>query len=303
MSPPIPTPLWPRSPFPTSSVPTESPSVNPTQALTPPPSDLQTPHADSLSLVPIPGTTFGAWQSSSEPTTWPLSTLPFIPPVIHSTIPTQTNGWTTTTTDQNGSENTPQPPHVPHSAEPSQTTTSSLSSTSIGLIVSAVVCTLVVVGCLARRVRQKQSKVTSTLSSFNSHHALHWQGLGEMQIDIEVIQIKSRLAAGNFGEVFLGSLHGQIVAVKTCTKTTLPDIQAFIDELALLATLTSPTIVTLVGVAWTKATDLKAVLEYMNMGDLRDVLAKTTAATLPWQAKLECALSVAKALVYLKERQ
>ncbi|KAF0691297.1 hypothetical protein As57867_017380, partial [Aphanomyces stellatus] len=166
-------------------------------------------------------------------------------------------------------------------------------------LVAALVCTVVLLGFIARRLRQRKFASTNSLTTTLSDGMLNWQGLQLHQINIDDICITKRLAAGAYGILYLATYQDQLVAVKTCTKTTLPDIQAFFDELALLATLTSPTIVTLVGVAWTKATDLKAVLEYMNMGDLRDVLAKTTSATLPWQAKLECALSVAKALVYL----
>ncbi|KAF0701532.1 hypothetical protein As57867_007983, partial [Aphanomyces stellatus] len=147
-----------------------------------------------------------------------------------------------------------------------------------GVGVGVVLCALVLLGYFMRRRQRQQYTSTklTTLTSQQSSQTLHWHNLNQHQVNIEDIQLIKRLAAGAYGILYLATYQDQLVAVKTCTKTTLPDIQAFFDELALLATLTSPTIVTLVGVAWTKATDLKAVLEYMNMGDLRDVLAKTT---------------------------
>ncbi|KAF0689647.1 Aste57867_18920 [Aphanomyces stellatus] len=70
-----------------------------------------------------------------------------------------------------------------------------------------------------------------------------------------------------------------------------------------MGTFHGPYIVSMMAAAWTRPTDLKAVLEYMNMGDLRDFLADTTPATFSWKNKLDCGLSIAKALVYLKEKQ
>ncbi|KAF0684728.1 hypothetical protein As57867_023243, partial [Aphanomyces stellatus] len=124
-----------------------------------------------------------------------------------------------------------------------------------GISVGAVVGVLLFVGCFMRRSRTRSirsSTKSTTLTSQQSSQTLHWHNLNQHQVNIEDIQLIKRLAAGAYGILYLATYQDQLVAVKTCTKTTLPDIQAFFDELALLATLTSPTIVTLVGVAWTK---------------------------------------------------
>ncbi|KAF0682620.1 Aste57867_25257 [Aphanomyces stellatus] len=63
--------------------------------------------------------------------------------------------------------------------------------------------------------------------------------------------------------------------------------------------LRSPFIVKLEGAAWTHPTNLQAVMEYMDMGDLRAYLAKSTAEIFSWKAKLACARSITEGLFYL----
>ncbi|KAH9146596.1 hypothetical protein LEN26_004949 [Aphanomyces euteiches] len=65
--------------------------------------------------------------------------------------------------------------------------------------------------------------------------------------------------------------------------------------------LKSPYIVSLIGVAWTNATNLQCVMEYMNLGDLRSYLANVK--SFAWESKVACALSVAEALFFLHVQQ
>ncbi|KAH9112874.1 hypothetical protein AeMF1_012870 [Aphanomyces euteiches] len=77
----------------------------------------------------------------------------------------------------------------------------------------------------------------------------------------------------------------------------LDKIQAFIDEITYVTQLSSPYIVSVIGVAWTNAMDLQCVMEYMNLGDLRSYLEKVKSFS--WESKVSCALSVAEGLFYL----
>ncbi|KAF0700891.1 Aste57867_8611 [Aphanomyces stellatus] len=101
------------------------------------------------------------------------------------------------------------------------------------------------------------------------------------------------------GDTRLEYHKGQPVAIKTLHHPTPFAIQRFIDEILFLDQLKSPFIVTLIGAMWTHPTNVQAVMEYMDMGDLRSYLAKTTLDGFGWQQKLECARSVAEGLFYL----
>ncbi|RHZ22621.1 hypothetical protein DYB37_013482 [Aphanomyces astaci] len=141
---------------------------------------------------------------------------------------------------------------------------------------------------------------------------INWRNLADLQLDMTAIELVAPLAAGSYGVVWRAKLRSnEVVAVKTCSRTSLDDVQNFVDELALLSTLHSPYLVSLLGVTWTHACDLKAVLEYMDSGDLRQLLDNTpppspefltNSPSFSWRQKLECALSVGHALVYLKQQ-
>ncbi|CAK4081581.1 unnamed protein product [Aphanomyces euteiches] len=207
-------------------------------------------------------------------------------------------------------ETTLEPPDDSTTPEPSETTSKSHAGLYSG-VAAAIVVFAVVLFFALRRLRARKTKKDSSSTTHSSATTtttavtsglLHWRCLPSIRVDIDAIQLTKPLASGAFGTIYLGKYKNQVVAVKTCTKAAVEDVQHFIDELDLMASLSSPFVVALLGVAWTKATDLQAILEYMNMGDVRDLLTAKSAALLTWQTKLECALSVAKALVYLKER-
>ncbi|CAK4073631.1 unnamed protein product [Aphanomyces euteiches] len=96
-------------------------------------------------------------------------------------------------------------------------------------------------------------------------------------------------------------LNGQSVAIKTLADPTSTNIQAFVDEIMYATQLQNPFIVSLIGVAWTTATDLQCVMEYMNLGDLRSYLSSVK--SIAWESKVACALSVAEGLFYLHVQQ
>ncbi|KAF0689650.1 Aste57867_18923 [Aphanomyces stellatus] len=219
---------------------------------------------------------------------------------------------------------TPTPDTTTSASNGGGTSTSLSVGATVGISIGGVLVIALLAYVLVRRWRRralasggaassfiistsKKSNSAGTGGSSSSTNAseLNWKALETCKVALEDIALTKVLAAGAFGEVWLGEFRGDVVAVKTClaNKSSRKNLQHFIDELSLMATLESPHIVRLVAAAWTRPTDLKAVLEYMNMGDLRDFLADTTPATFSWKNKLDCGLSIAKALVYLKEKQ
>ncbi|RLN94517.1 hypothetical protein BBJ28_00019968 [Nothophytophthora sp. Chile5] len=77
------------------------------------------------------------------------------------------------------------------------------------------------------------------------------------------------------------------------------DVKAFVAEIKLAASLEHPNIVKLIGAAWTTKTAFQALFEYMNSGNVREYLALPSTPR-EWNApKLQIAVGVAEALVYL----
>ncbi|RHY21067.1 hypothetical protein DYB32_009905, partial [Aphanomyces invadans] len=111
---------------------------------------------------------------------------------------------------------------------------------------------------------------------------------------------KNAQASGGFGSVWLGKYDQNDVAVKLLASgriKTQDSMQRFINEVKLLARLQHPNVVEFIGACWQSLDTVHLVVEYMNMGDLKDHLDRH--ATMPWQHKLQCAVDVAEGLSYL----
>ncbi|GMF27820.1 unnamed protein product [Phytophthora lilii] len=75
--------------------------------------------------------------------------------------------------------------------------------------------------------------------------------------------------------------------------------KAFIEEVKLAAPFDHPSVVKLVGIAWTIQTDIQALYEYVDNGSVSDYLTRPGTLHEWTQQKLQIALEVAEALVYL----
>ncbi|CAK4615834.1 unnamed protein product [Aphanomyces euteiches] len=107
---------------------------------------------------------------------------------------------------------------------------------------------------------------------------------------------------GSYGEVWLGEYLGGKIAVKRLlpTKTTKQDLQKFIYEIHLVSKIDCPYVVQFLGVTWSKLSDMMLLTEFMDGGDLRQVLeANNTKRSFTWTHKIHCALNIAEALVFL----
>ncbi|DBA00907.1 TPA: hypothetical protein N0F65_006107 [Lagenidium giganteum] len=94
------------------------------------------------------------------------------------------------------------------------------------------------------------------------------------RVDYDSVKLVKKLARGAFGEVWIGRYRGAKVAVKK-----------LIEE-------------QFIGVAWTRLTDMLAVVEFMDSGDLRSLL--DTNRHLKWSpTKLKYAQDAIDAIVYL----
>ncbi|KDO30753.1 TKL protein kinase [Saprolegnia parasitica CBS 223.65] len=120
------------------------------------------------------------------------------------------------------------------------------------------------------------------------------------RVNVSDISMIKALAQGAFGEVWLGTLQGSMVAVKKLLnhKRDKNELQKFIYEIALMAKIESKYIVTFIGVAWTRPSDMLLITEYMDGGDLRNLLASTQSFS--WPQKVHVALHIAEALMDAK---
>ncbi|KAF0698913.1 Aste57867_10477 [Aphanomyces stellatus] len=111
------------------------------------------------------------------------------------------------------------------------------------------------------------------------------------------------VASGAHGVVSVGQYKGQRVAIKKqlAAERTAENVQTFIDEIKLMAKLESPFIVQFIGVAWLRPREIELVVEYMEMGDLRQYLETTTPDhSFDWfPQKVQVALDIVDGLLYL----
>ncbi|OQR88724.1 hypothetical protein ACHHYP_06669, partial [Achlya hypogyna] len=99
--------------------------------------------------------------------------------------------------------------------------------------------------------------------------------LEPVRIPAANVALVEKLGEGAFGEIWRGSHLGRAVAIKKLLpqRTSAADIRSFINELVLMTRFQCLQIVALYGVSWTRPKDMMAVLELMDLGDLRGFLA------------------------------
>ncbi|ETI31526.1 TKL protein kinase, variant 1 [Phytophthora nicotianae P1569] len=128
----------------------------------------------------------------------------------------------------------------------------------------------------------------------------------EARIPMEKLRVQQLINRGGFGEVFLGTYRGRAVAVKRLLpdrSKNLREVEAFIVEIKIMLSMDHPRIVGCLGVAWESWTDISAVTEYMEGGDLRTVLERFEQEEHRAHGfdddKLKIALHIAEGLTYL----
>ncbi|OQR92151.1 protein kinase [Achlya hypogyna] len=169
-----------------------------------------------------------------------------------------------------------------------------------------VVLVVAIAVCVLRRVkaaRQKSplSHASTSRDTTSAAGSLQFDSIYKLAIDGSALQLDQLIGCGAFAEVWRGSFQSQVVAVKTLlsNRSTNQEIQDFVLEIALMASFESPYIVSVLGATWTRPSDLKCIMEYMNMGDLKDHLAHHGPNAYPWAQKVSAIQSIVHGLVYL----
>ncbi|GMF41850.1 unnamed protein product [Phytophthora fragariaefolia] len=125
------------------------------------------------------------------------------------------------------------------------------------------------------------------------------------RIPREKVLVQQLISRGGYGEIYYGLYNGEQVALKMLQpemRKSIKHVNDFLNEVRLKAVLDHPRIVHFVGIAWDSLSDLCAVLEYMEGGDLRALLASYDAQDHELgfdRTKVTIALHIAHALTYL----
>ncbi|KAG9408517.1 hypothetical protein AC1031_020375 [Aphanomyces cochlioides] len=141
----------------------------------------------------------------------------------------------------------------------------------------------------------------STISSQGASQPLDMGDLSLWRLDNAKLTKTKVLSVGTTGTVSLGLYKGhQAVAIKQLFPHQSDEIaQGFIDEIKRMTKLESPYILAMVGCCWVRPREIELVTEYMENGDLRQYLDKTTPINYPWKAKRSCISNLTQGLVYL----
>ncbi|OQS01833.1 kinase [Thraustotheca clavata] len=198
------------------------------------------------------------------------------------------------------------------------TTASSHTGTIVGVTLGVVALLLVIAFFVFRRFRTRHNKDDlNTLTMTNASSAMiDFAPITKNAINGDFLTLHQLIGSGAFAEVWRGDFQEKPVAVKVLlgNRTTNKGVRDFINEIALMLTycqstkisyahihyrFESPHIISVVGATWTRPTDLKLVMEYMDMGDLKDYLCNHSNATFPWNDKLVILRSIVEGLAYL----
>lgn len=115
----------------------------------------------------------------------------------------------------------------------------------------------------------------STFSSSGPEELLNHPLIVMNRLPLSDVDIQESISKGGFGEVFSGYYMGRHVAVKKVHPYYQSDprrVEMFLREIVLMATLQHPRIVEFIGVGWSALRHLIAVTEFMDQGDLRNVM-------------------------------
>ncbi|TMW63738.1 hypothetical protein Poli38472_002679 [Pythium oligandrum] len=158
--------------------------------------------------------------------------------------------------------------------------------------------------------------LTGTTGSVGSGHGSSRLGvLGDLQEDPVVskkrvpfvdVSMMRRISKGAFGEIWLGRMRDQLVAVKRLVperRSNMKELQIFIAEIQLMAKFDHPNVMSLLGVAWNSPENLCMTMDYMEHGDLQNLLEKHGPTQLTWTQgeceKTSIAIDIAEGLRYM----
>lgn len=137
---------------------------------------------------------------------------------------------------------------------------------------------------------------TTLLSIWNDTELL------SVQLNYDDIEDVKTIGSGAYGVVWLVKYRGtQLMASKRLKpgESDRQRTQDFLDEIKLVAKFDHPHIIKFVGAAWTVESDIQALFEYMENGDLKTYLLDAYTPKHWTQEKVQIAIGIIEALVYV----
>ncbi|GAB9477056.1 Tkl protein kinase, partial [Globisporangium polare] len=137
---------------------------------------------------------------------------------------------------------------------------------------------------------------TTLLSIWNDPDLL------SVQLNYDDIEDVKAIGSGAYGVVWLVKYRGtQLMASKRLKpgESDRQRTQDFLDEIKLVAKFDHPHVVKFVGAAWTVESDVQALFEYMENGDLKTYLLDAYTPKHWTQEKVQIAIGIIEALVYV----
>ncbi|KAG2773198.1 hypothetical protein Pcac1_g15964 [Phytophthora cactorum] len=209
-------------------------------------------------------------------------------------------------------------------ATAADTSSNDSSSLTIGLVAGGCAIVIIIVALVAWRYlsHKKTHRMSSSKNDFYSQEFGDTLDFDDTQVQVDpvflndpvivtnridqkLLKMGRCISKGGFGLVFMGEYKGRRVAIKKIRpdrSVTTAEIETFLKEIVMMAVLYHPRIVEFIGVAWDNLRHLSAVTEFMDNGDLREVLHgyKLKGERLSWEShKATIALHIAEALSYL----
>ncbi|XP_054782537.1 probable LRR receptor-like serine/threonine-protein kinase MEE39 isoform X2 [Prosopis cineraria] len=164
----------------------------------------------------------------------------------------------------------------------------------------AVLTTIVYISLmLCRHKRKHHSDSKVMLVKKDDQIRLKNQGFSQAELHRITKDFETEIGEGGFGKVYLGRLKDVTqVAVKLLSKSSQQGFDEFQSEANLLSLIYHKNLVSLVG--YCDDGDMRALIyEYMEKGNLRNLLSDNNPNVLKWNERLQIALDAACGLDYL----
>lgn len=122
-----------------------------------------------------------------------------------------------------------------------------------------------------------------------------------VQVSTDEIKDVKKIGHGAFCGVWLVNYRSsqKLASKRLHDNSSIEHTQELIEEIKLVSTLRHASIVQLVGAAWTHESDLQALFEYMEGGDLRSYLDNEKTDRSWTLEKVQIAIDIVEALVYV----
>ncbi|KAH9127144.1 hypothetical protein LEN26_004765 [Aphanomyces euteiches] len=125
--------------------------------------------------------------------------------------------------------------------------------------------------------------------------------LSAYRLDSVELVLTKCVVKSDFMSVYMGMLDNQVVAVKQLQSGDIAILELFVKEITLQSSLKGPRVVDYLGACWNDPFDMKGVMEYMDCGDLKSILASHKSSAFPWDHKLKCVQEIVHGLKYIHQ--